>query len=148
MDQIAATGLKLLAEYKKALDKAKEQVEVARQLSRRIEIFEVTITMIPSRGDKDQVKQMVEAVPGESYEERKLIEVDESGESTDKAEAEKRADALKKYGEEATEHISSQVHGMAMNHVTNLISASPLGKISIVAICGLPIRDISESHYL
>jgi hypothetical protein len=53
MDKIAATGLKLLAEYKKALDKAKEQVEVARQLTRRIEIFEVTITMIPSRGDKD-----------------------------------------------------------------------------------------------
>ncbi len=126
MDQIAATGLKLLAEYKKALDKAKEQVEVARQLSRRIEIFEVTITMIPSRGNQDQVKQMVEAVPGQSYKERKVQELEP--EMPSKSDAEKRADALKQYSEEAADHISSQVQGMAMDHVMNLVSASPLGK--------------------
>ncbi len=123
MDQIAATGLKLLAEYKKALDKAKEQVEVARQLSRRIEIFEVTITMIPSRGNQDQVKQMVEAVPGQSYKERKVQDLE-----AEKSDAENRADALKQYSEEAADHITSQVQGMAMDHVMNLVSASPLGK--------------------
>ncbi len=126
MDQIAATGLKLLAEYKKALDKAKEQVEVARQLSRRIEIFEVTITMIPSRGNQDQVKQMVEAVPGQSYKERKVQDLE--AEMPSKSDAENRADALKQYSEEAADHITSQVQGMAMDHVMNLVSASPLGK--------------------
>jgi Na+-transporting NADH:ubiquinone oxidoreductase subunit NqrC len=65
MDQIAVMGLKALQAYKAQLDKAQEFVEVARTLSRKIEIFEVTIGMIPKRGNKDDVNKIVKATPGD-----------------------------------------------------------------------------------
>jgi hypothetical protein len=46
------------------LDAAKEKVEVARWLANKIEIFEVTITMIPRRGSTEHFK-------GERYERKK-----------------------------------------------------------------------------
>lgn len=52
MDQIVATGLKALENFKEQLEKAEEAVEVARVLARKIEIFEVTVGMIPNRGKK------------------------------------------------------------------------------------------------
>lgn len=125
MDQIAAMGLQALAKYKEALDQAKEQVEVARQLSRRIEIFEVTITMIPSRGDKEQVKKMVESVPGQAFDESKL-----TGEDTSPGEDITTAGQIKKFGHDATEFVSSQIQGMVAEKVMELVSDSPLGGIA------------------
>jgi hypothetical protein len=126
MDQIAAMGLQALAKYKEALDQAKEQVEVARQLSRRIEIFEVTITMIPSRGDKEQVKKMVESVPGQSFDESKLTGEDAAGEEEDNT----AAGQIKKFGQDASEFVSSQIQGMVVEKVMNIVSESPLGGIA------------------
>lgn len=126
MDQIAAMGLQALAKYKEALDQAKEQVEVARQLSRRIEIFEVTITMIPSRGDKEQVKKMVESVPGQSFDESKLTGEDSAGAEEDTT----AAGQIKKFGQDATEFVSSQIQGMVAEKVMEIVSESPLGGIA------------------
>lgn len=124
MDQIAATGLKLLAEYKKALDKAKEQVEVARQLSRRIELFEVTVSMIPSRGDKALVQQMVEAVPGQEYVSRSAA----SGEGLGKA-----AQAQQEV-QDAAQFVSSAAQEAVASQVMDIVSASPLGETHSVLI--------------
>jgi preprotein translocase subunit SecD len=120
MDQIAMMGLKVLAEYKKALDQAKEQVEVARTLSRRIEIFEVTITMIPSRGDKNQVKMMTEAVPGTDY----LDKVT----STKVSPETNSSELLRNETNEATDYAVSKVKDSAVNAVMNAVESSPLGK--------------------
>ena len=123
MDQIAVMGLKALAKYKEALDKAKEQVEVARNLSRRIEIFEVTITMIPSRGDKEQIKKMVEAVPGQEF-----INKTASSQSTPES---SNVDKVRNYASEAENMIVSSATNAVQSQVMNMVSASPLGKYSI-----------------
>ena len=76
MDQIAAMGLKALQEYKKQLDKAKEAVGVARVLYTKIELFEVTIGMIPQRGNKEDVnkiKKIANKNEGENEETSKEI---------------------------------------------------------------------------
>ncbi len=70
MDQIAVMGLKALQAYKEQLDKAKEAVEVARVLYNKIELFEVTIGMIPQRGNKDDAEKMKKMAGGDEEEEK------------------------------------------------------------------------------
>lgn len=71
MDQIAVMGLKALQAYKEQLDEAKKTVEVARVLYNKIEIFEVTIGMIPQRGNKEDVDKMKEMAGGTEEDEKK-----------------------------------------------------------------------------
>lgn len=53
MDQIAALALKALIAYKQQLDTAAATTEVAKTLSRKVELFEVTVSMIPKRGKEE-----------------------------------------------------------------------------------------------
>jgi hypothetical protein len=53
MDQIAALALKALIAYKAQLDAAAATTEVAKTLSRKVELFEVTVSMIPKRGKEE-----------------------------------------------------------------------------------------------
>ncbi len=59
MDSIIKLTIHILSEYKKTIDEVREQMEAAKQLSHSIEILEVTINMIPMRGDQDKVKKMI-----------------------------------------------------------------------------------------
>lgn len=107
MDQIAAMGLQALQAYKEQLDKAKEAVEVARVLARKIEIFEVTIGMIPNRGNKEDVEKINNSVP-----EKK------------EAEKEKRKETIISG---AVNYATDQAKGMIMDQVNSFIDASPFG---------------------
>lgn len=92
MDQIAAMGLKAIAAYKAQLDSAAEQVDVARTLARKIELFEVTIGMIPKRSDEAKLKEMRKKVPGKEEEEEESGEDQELKKITDRQkEAESRS---------------------------------------------------------
>ncbi len=71
MDQIAVMGLKALQAYKEQLDEAKKTVDVARALVRKMEIFEVTIGMIPKRGNKDDVGKITGGEADKKKEESK-----------------------------------------------------------------------------
>ncbi len=59
MNQIIGIALKALGEYKKVIDQVKDQIEVARHLARCIEILEVTVMMIPTRGNEEEMKKMI-----------------------------------------------------------------------------------------
>jgi hypothetical protein len=58
MDQIAAMGLKALGSYKEALEGAAAQVDIAKDLLNKVKLFEVTIGMIPRRGDNKKMDEI------------------------------------------------------------------------------------------
>lgn len=111
MDQVAAAGVKLLAAYKEQLDAAKEKVEVARRLAHKIEIFEVTITMIPRRGSTEHFKGEREEAP--KVEEAKPMS------NADKAQA---------YANEASGFAIEQATSMIMDKAKDVLNQTPLGK--------------------
>jgi urease gamma subunit len=63
MDPVAMAGsaLKLLSVLKNNMDEAAKATERGIELNRVISMFEITISMIPSRGDGKKVKEMKSA---------------------------------------------------------------------------------------
>lgn len=130
MDQIAAMGLKAIAAYKAQLDAAAAQVEVARALARKIELFEVTIGMIPKKGDDGKAKEMRLCVPGvnsdESEEDPKLKELNER-----KAQANATGNTAlaKEIANQSANYIKEQMKAQIIKQAKDFISKTPLGEI-------------------
>lgn len=111
MDQVAAAGVQLLAAYKKQLDAAKEKVEVARRLATKIEIFEVTIMMIPRRGSTEHFK-------GEREETKK----------EDASKPQSNSEQVKNYANEATGFAIETATSMIMDKAKEVLDQTPFGK--------------------
>jgi hypothetical protein len=113
MDQVAAAGIKVLAAYKAQLDAAKEKVEVARRLATKVEIFEVTITMIPRRGSTEHFK-------GER-EETKAAEAAKPSSNSEQAQT---------YANEASAFAMEQATSLIMDKAKDVLNQTPFGVIS------------------
>ncbi len=115
MNQAIGVALKLLGEYKAAIDKVKDQIETARNLARCIENLEVTVMMIPTRGDEEQMKKMM-ALSG--------MNTDDSDESKslDNVEIQDVVDHLKKT-DVIVDHLKTDV-----NFVARLSKCIPVSK--------------------
>jgi hypothetical protein len=131
MDQIAVMGLKALQAYKEQLDKAQEAVEVARVLARKIEVFEVTIGMIPKRGNKDDVEKINKSVPGDDGSD----EVPKGG-SGGEEKTKNLKDGAKNYAKEAASFAKDQAKTMVMDQVNSFINASPFGVVKDLIMFG------------
>ncbi len=121
MNQALNIALKLLSQYKDAIDEVKNQIEVARQLARAIEVFEVTVMMIPCRGNQEQLKKM------------KAASADGPDEEEDGASP--AAENVDEDGDPTTPNVKEQIAtemqgGMSMM-INNMIKRSPLSKINI-----------------
>eukprot|EP01031_Cornospumella_fuschlensis_P022965 gene22965-27945_t len=131
MDQIAAMGLKAIAAYKAQLDAAAAQVEVARALARKVELFEVTIGMIPKRGDDGKAKEMRLCVPGvnsdESEEDPKLKEMNAAKAA---ATANGNTALAKEIANRSAEYIKQQMKAQIINQAKDFISKTPLGEVA------------------
>jgi hypothetical protein len=71
IDPTAMVGaaMKALDGYKQALENAAEVAVKAKRILKVIDLFEVTLLMIPSRGDQSTVKKMIAKEGGEASEE-------------------------------------------------------------------------------
>jgi hypothetical protein len=115
MDHVVVAGLKALVKYKEAIEEAKEQVEKARQLAAKIEMFEVTLTMISMRGlvHDDYLAKVNAATDG------KKDEDEEKGGSFDVTEAvAKLAEKLK---DKAVDFAKNKIKGI-------IDDLSPIGR--------------------
>ncbi len=123
MDQVAAAGIKLLAAYKKQLDAAKEKVEIARRLANKIEIFEVTITMIPRRGSSEHFK-------AEIREETKNEDTKHDGTKNEGADekAVTKITQVKNYVKEAVNYGVENAKTMVIDKAQDILKQTPFGK--------------------
>ena len=81
MNQVIGIALKALGEYKKIIDEVKDQIEVARHLARCVEILEVTVMMIPTRGNEEEMKKMI-SLSGGNAENNEEMSSSPNGESS------------------------------------------------------------------
>ncbi len=116
MNQAIGVALKLLGEYKAAIDKVKDQIEIARNLARCIENLEVTVMMIPTRGDEEQMKKMM-ALSGMNFDDS-----DESN-SPDNAESHDVSSGV------VVDHLKSVDHLKTdMNFIARISKCVPVSK--------------------
>lgn len=127
MDYIVVAGLKALVKYKDAIEEAKEQVEKARQLASKIEMFELTLTMISMRGvahDDYPVKPTSETDARNTVDEKKN-------------ESFNMKDAVSKLAEQ----VKDKAIDLAKFKVSELIDGmSPIGKFILTEAVTFSLR--------
>jgi predicted transposase YdaD len=122
---MAEQALQILQAAKQKLDKAKEAVDQARDLKKLIDIFEVTVMMIPARGDQNEVQKMHDTEPHTPKEKKSdvIIRIDKQMEKAAKL-TEKLNNSNISDAENST---ASKSFNKASNVLSNVIEGTPLG---------------------
>lgn len=128
MDPLAMAGSAMgaLNSYKEMLDAAKLALEEGKQLQRAINIFEVTVNMIPPRGDQKKVAEMKKKT-GENKEEV-LVAEDVASIDTPTPKKFNPKDFVKDYANEAKDYAVETAKSGVLTALGDAVEGTPLGE--------------------
>lgn len=138
MDPLAMAGSAMgaLNSYRAQLDSAKLALEEGKQLQRAINIFEVTVNMIPPRGDKKKIAEMTGTNEKKDVKERNstesnsqtqlVVPSDTSGSVFNvNQHVQKTLEIIE--SSEATEFVKQQAQSVVLDAIGNAVQGTPLG---------------------
>ena len=135
---MAETALGALNSYKKELDQAKLTYEEAKRLLHAVDMFEVTISMIPSRGDQSKVVEMTgkndsqEQNSGKAREDKDAQKRNSgiaASRNTNNPKGFKASTHVGRYIEDAANFVGEIVRDEVTQQVSTFIDSTPLGNI-------------------